>query len=79
MSDSDLGPNGLHHEIYLSDLTETDPAKMHTILRSPFGGAAGWAVTHFPLQRATTTNNTERHPHVSRRSHSYAASLCPEE
>ena len=38
MSDSDLGPNGLHHEIYLSDLTETDPAKMHTILRSPFGG-----------------------------------------
>ena len=35
MSDSDLEPNGLHHEIYLSDLTETDPAKMHTILRQP--------------------------------------------
>jgi hypothetical protein len=35
MSSSDLEPNGLHHEIYLSDVTETDPAKMHTILRQP--------------------------------------------
>ncbi|MFB4305159.1 GyrI-like domain-containing protein [Actinomadura sp. GTD37] len=27
--------NGLHHEIYLSDTRETDPAKMRTILRQP--------------------------------------------
>lgn len=27
--------NGLHHEIYLSDFAETDPAKMRTILRQP--------------------------------------------
>ncbi|WP_165978262.1 GyrI-like domain-containing protein [Actinomadura darangshiensis] len=26
---------GLHHEIYLSDPSETDSAKMHTILRQP--------------------------------------------
>jgi hypothetical protein len=30
-----LTANGLHHEIYLSDLRETDPAKMRTILRHP--------------------------------------------
>lgn len=35
MSASKLEPNGLHHEIYLSDVNETDPAKMHTILRQP--------------------------------------------
>jgi hypothetical protein len=35
MSAHDLEPNGLHHEIYLSDLNETDPARMHTILRQP--------------------------------------------
>ena len=28
-------PNGLHHEIYLSDTRETDPGKMRTILRQP--------------------------------------------
>lgn len=27
--------NGLHHEIYLSDVQETDPAQMRTILRHP--------------------------------------------
>ncbi|MGP4022818.1 GyrI-like domain-containing protein [Actinomadura sp. 3N407] len=27
--------NGLHHEIYLSDPSETDPEKMRTILRQP--------------------------------------------
>jgi hypothetical protein len=27
--------NGLHHELYLSDVRETDPAKMRTILRQP--------------------------------------------
>jgi hypothetical protein len=30
-----LVPNGLHHEIYLSDVRETDPSKMQTILRQP--------------------------------------------
>jgi hypothetical protein len=30
-----LAVNGLHHEIYLSDTRETDPGKMHTILRQP--------------------------------------------
>jgi hypothetical protein len=35
-----LVPNGLHHEIYLSDVQETDPAKMRTILRQPVRAAA---------------------------------------
>ncbi|MET9864232.1 GyrI-like domain-containing protein [Streptomyces smyrnaeus] len=35
MRDNGLVPNGLHHEIYLSDVTETDPAKMRTLLRHP--------------------------------------------
>jgi hypothetical protein len=35
MTERGLVPNGLHHEIYLSDLTETDPASMRTILRQP--------------------------------------------
>ena len=35
ISAGDLEGNGLHHEIYLSDVGETDPAKMHTILRQP--------------------------------------------
>jgi hypothetical protein len=36
ISASDLEPNGLHHEIYLSDLlNETDPGKVHTVLRQP--------------------------------------------
>ncbi|TYB49133.1 GyrI-like domain-containing protein [Actinomadura chibensis] len=30
-----VAPNGLHHEIYLSDTRETDPGKMRTILRQP--------------------------------------------
>jgi hypothetical protein len=30
-----LIPNGLHHEIYLSDVRETDPGRMRTILRQP--------------------------------------------
>lgn len=30
-----LVPNGLHHEVYLSDTRETDPEKMRTILRQP--------------------------------------------
>jgi hypothetical protein len=35
LSDAGLVPNGLHHEIYLSDVRETDPEKMRTILRHP--------------------------------------------
>jgi hypothetical protein len=35
MAERGLANNGLHHEIYLSDLTETDTANMHTILRQP--------------------------------------------
>ncbi|WUH99207.1 GyrI-like domain-containing protein [Spirillospora sp. NBC_00431] len=35
MNDEGLVPNGLHHEIYLSDTRETDPEKMRTILRQP--------------------------------------------
>jgi hypothetical protein len=35
MAEWDLVNNGLHHEIYLSDVTETDPTKMRTILRQP--------------------------------------------
>ncbi|MGV9323704.1 GyrI-like domain-containing protein [Streptosporangium sandarakinum] len=31
--------NGLHHEIYLSDVRETDPEKMRTILRQPVRSA----------------------------------------
>jgi hypothetical protein len=31
--------NGLHHEIYLSDVAETDTAKMRTILRQPVRAA----------------------------------------
>jgi hypothetical protein len=30
-----LAVNGLHHEVYLSDPREQDPAKMRTILRQP--------------------------------------------
>ncbi|GAA0372498.1 hypothetical protein GCM10010151_73080 [Actinoallomurus spadix] len=30
-----LTGNGLHHEVYLSDVRETDPEKMRTILRMP--------------------------------------------
>jgi hypothetical protein len=35
MAERRLANNGLHHEIYLSDLTETDRSKMRTILRRP--------------------------------------------
>jgi hypothetical protein len=35
MADHGMVANGLHHEIYLSDVTETDTAKMRTILRQP--------------------------------------------
>ncbi|GAB3965236.1 GyrI-like domain-containing protein [Actinoallomurus acanthiterrae] len=34
-----LVPNGLHHEIYLSDFRETDPEKIRTILRHPVRAA----------------------------------------
>jgi hypothetical protein len=30
-----LVANGRHHELYLSNVRETDPAKMRTILRQP--------------------------------------------
>jgi hypothetical protein len=33
--ESGLQMRGLHHEIYLSDLRRTDPAKLRTILRQP--------------------------------------------
>lgn len=32
---NDLGRNGLHHEIYLSDFRKTEPEKLRTILREP--------------------------------------------
>ncbi|MGO4748559.1 GyrI-like domain-containing protein, partial [Streptomyces sp. 2MCAF27] len=35
MTEQGLERAGLHHEIYLSDVRESDPAKMHTILRQP--------------------------------------------
>jgi hypothetical protein len=35
MQEHGLVANGLHHELYLSDVHETDPAKMRTILRQP--------------------------------------------
>ena len=35
MTKKGLVPNGLHHEIYLSDLRETDPKKIRVILRQP--------------------------------------------
>jgi hypothetical protein len=34
-----LVPNGLHHELYLSDHRETDPRRMRTILRQPVRAA----------------------------------------
>ncbi|MGV9534291.1 GyrI-like domain-containing protein [Streptosporangium sandarakinum] len=37
--DAGFIPNGLHHEIYLSDVRETDPEKMRTILRQPVRSA----------------------------------------
>lgn len=42
MSTMRLQPNGLHHEIYLSDFNETDPSKMRTILRQPIRNAPSW-------------------------------------
>ena len=35
MKENDLGENGLHHEIYISDPRKTVPEKMKTILRQP--------------------------------------------
>ncbi|MEU7239071.1 GyrI-like domain-containing protein [Streptomyces sparsogenes] len=35
MAEQGLARAGTHHEIYLSDVRETDPAKMRTILRQP--------------------------------------------
>ena len=35
MTKKGLVPNGLHHEIYLSDLRETNPKKIRVILRQP--------------------------------------------
>jgi hypothetical protein len=32
---NNLGKNGLHHEIYLSDFRKTAPEKLKTILREP--------------------------------------------
>jgi hypothetical protein len=39
MERAGLVMNGLHHEIYLSDVEETDPARMRTILRHPVRAA----------------------------------------
>ncbi|WP_326645164.1 GyrI-like domain-containing protein [Streptosporangium sp. NBC_01755] len=39
MRSEGLVPNGLHHEIYLSDTGETDPEKMMTVLRQPVRAA----------------------------------------
>ncbi len=39
MAEQGLVNNGLHHEIYLSDVAETDTAKMRTILRQPIRAA----------------------------------------
>jgi hypothetical protein len=39
MAEQGLVNNGLHHEIYLTDIAETDPAKMRTILRQPVRAA----------------------------------------
>jgi hypothetical protein len=50
MAEQGLVNNGLHHEIYLSDVAETDTAKMRTILRKPVR-AADW-----PLPRRVITN-----------------------
>lgn len=35
MKANNLGRNGLHHEIYLSDFRKTEPHKLKTILREP--------------------------------------------
>jgi hypothetical protein len=35
MAERGLVSNGLHHEIYLSAISETDPAKQRTVLRHP--------------------------------------------
>lgn len=35
MDQSGLVPDGLHHELYLSDVRETVPQKMRTIMRQP--------------------------------------------
>ncbi|SEI43818.1 hypothetical protein SAMN05216327_101570 [Dyadobacter sp. SG02] len=35
ISTNNLGRNGLHHEIYLSDFRKTSPDKLKTILREP--------------------------------------------
>jgi hypothetical protein len=35
-----LVPAGLHHEIYLSDVAESDPSVMRTVLRQPVRAAA---------------------------------------
>ena len=35
MDQPGLVPNGLYHELYLSDMRETAPQKMRTILRQP--------------------------------------------
>jgi hypothetical protein len=38
MKERGLVPNGLHHEIYLSDIRKGDPARARTILRYPVKG-----------------------------------------
>ncbi|MCR6642920.1 MAG: GyrI-like domain-containing protein [Sporocytophaga sp.] len=35
MNENNLGKNGLHHEIYLSDFRKTSEDKLKTILREP--------------------------------------------
>lgn len=35
MAQAGLVRAGLHHEVYLSDVRETDPARMRTILPQP--------------------------------------------
>lgn len=41
LPDRGLRPAGLHHEIYLSDVRRTEPAKLRTILRQPVAAVDG--------------------------------------
>jgi hypothetical protein len=44
MQERGLVANGLYHEIYLSDVRESDPAKMRNILRQPVRDPTGEAI-----------------------------------
>nr|WP_089310617.1 GyrI-like domain-containing protein [Actinomadura mexicana] len=48
-----LVSNGLHHEVYLSDPREEDPARIRTILRQPIR----WGTVDTPPQRRSFTGN----------------------